>query len=166
MIMKHQGLQKYLITVLIFPSSYQKLVTTASPTQTSQEGNQKDLLLLVSSNDNKTSRFAPKSLLDATIKLLPSPPPWKKIYPPQLSIAIGKWSFRKIPSNKEYLTSEGKKSIVLWRKFRFERTIQRVAYINYSIIKGPLSATWLEKWNVQEYHVIVTISPSYLDKHP
>ena len=48
-----------MITVLIFPSSYQKLVTTASPTQTTQEGNQKDLRLLATSSpssyDKQTS---------------------------------------------------------------------------------------------------------------
>ena len=89
------------------------MVTTGSPTQTTQEGrNQKDLWLLVSSFpssiDDETSWFAPKSLLDAAIKLLPVPSPIKKIYPPQVSITIGKLNFRKIPSNLEYLTSEGK----------------------------------------------------------
>ena len=89
------------------------MVTTGSPTQTTQEGrNQKDLWLLVSSfpssNDDETSWFAPKSLLDAAIKLLSAPSPIKKIYPPQVSITIGKLNFRKIPSNLEYLTSEGK----------------------------------------------------------
>ena len=48
------------------------------------------------------------SLLDAATKLLPTPSPIKKIYPPQLSIVIGKWNLQKIPSNQEHLTSEGK----------------------------------------------------------
>ena len=48
------------------------------------------------------------SLLDAATKLLPTPSPIKKIYPPQLSIVIGKWNLQKIPSNQEQLTSEGK----------------------------------------------------------
>ena len=52
------------------------MVTTASPTQTIQEGNQKEIRLLVTSspisNDNGT-RFAPKSLLDAAIKFLSAP---------------------------------------------------------------------------------------------
>ena len=80
------------------------MVTTASLTQTIQEGNQKELRLLVTSspisNDNETSRFAPKSLLDAAIKLLPAPFPIKNM--PTL-ITIGKWNFRKIPSNWEFL---------------------------------------------------------------
>ena len=48
------------------------------------------------------------SLSDAATKLLPAPSSIKKIYPPQLSIAIGKWNLQKITSNLEYLTSEGK----------------------------------------------------------
>ena len=60
------------------------MVTTASPTQTIQEGNQKELRLLVTSspisNDNGT-RFAPKSLLDAAIKLLSAPCPINPINP-------------------------------------------------------------------------------------
>ena len=81
-----------MITVRIFPSSYQKLVTTASPTQTTREGNQKDLRLLVTSspisNDNETSRFAPKSLLDAAIKLLSLPSPLKKCTLPNFPLLL------------------------------------------------------------------------------
>ena len=61
-----------------------KMVTTASPTQTIQEGNQKEIRLLVTSspisNDNGT-RFAPKSLLDAAIKLFSAPCPINPINP-------------------------------------------------------------------------------------
>ena len=60
------------------------MVTTASPTQTIQEGNQKELRLLVTSspisNDNGT-RFAPKYLLDAAIKFLSAPCPINPINP-------------------------------------------------------------------------------------
>ena len=60
------------------------MVTTASPTQTIQEGNQKELRLLVTSspisNDNGT-RFAPKSLLDAAIKFLSAPLPLIQLIP-------------------------------------------------------------------------------------
>ena len=68
---------KFEIAIFIFPFSLFLLkildhsshfsfklseISLNSPTQTTQEGNQKDLLLLVSSNGNETSRFAPKSL--------------------------------------------------------------------------------------------------------
>ena len=60
------------------------MVTTASPTQTIQEGNQKGLRLLVTSspisNDNGP-RFAPKSLLDAAIKFLSAPAPLIQLIP-------------------------------------------------------------------------------------
>ena len=79
-----------------FPLSYQKLVTTASPTQSTQGGNQKDLRLLVtsspSSNAQETLWFAPNSLLDAAIKLLSAPSSIEKIHPPKLSITIDETS--------------------------------------------------------------------------
>ena len=74
-----------------FPPSCQKLVTTALPSKTIQEGcNQKDLRLFVSSspssNDKETPWFAPKSLLHYDIKLLSALFPIKKIYPHPLII--------------------------------------------------------------------------------
>ena len=70
-----------------FPPSCQKLVTTALPSKTIQEGcNQKDLRLFVSSspssNDKETPWFASKSLLHYDIKLLSALFPIKKIPPP------------------------------------------------------------------------------------
>ena len=120
-----------------FSFKLQKLITTASPTLTTQESrSQKDRRLLVTSspsrNDNETLWFAPKSLLDAAIKILPTLSPLKKIYPSQLSITIGKWNFRNIPSNQEYLPSEGKITCSLKEvSMRFRKRICG-KYLTYS----------------------------------
>ena len=80
----------------------------------------------------------------------PPPSPIKKIYPLQLSIAIGKWNLQKIPSNLEYLTSEGR-SLVLWGKFRWD---SRKGYVKKNLtiqlekgfssqIRSPSFRAWL-----------------------
>ena len=90
-----------MITVLIFPSSCQKLVTTALPSQTIQEGrNQKDLRLFVSSspssNDKETPCFAPKSLSHYDKNSSPPSSPLKKFTPSPLNYPLLLESFDKI----------------------------------------------------------------------
>ena len=83
------------------------------------------------------------SLSDAATKLLPAPSSIKKIYPPQLSIAIGKWNLQKITSNLEYLTSEGKITRSLKEvSMRFKKRICEKK-LDYSVKRLFKSNSWL-----------------------
>ena len=139
-----------MITVLIFPSSCQKLVTTALPSKTIQEGcNQKDLRLFVSSspssNDKETPWFAPKSLLHYHIKLLSALFPIKKNLPTPLNYPLLLESFDKIQEKNLWkkLDLFGKKlfkNFIIISKFLKSHKLRKpknFVPISWSIWQGP-----------------------------